>query len=117
MSRIELISLIITLSSIIGAISTAFYSFGARRRNIKNDIINDYETRMKQLELEMELTNKKLGEIKTMLDKREGELKIITDVLQGKNPETIIFMRRTTIMIEALMSNSGLPIPPIQHEN
>jgi len=131
MSSTEIFAVIIASASVISAVASAFFSFNQSRRSMKNDIINDYEKRMQQLEAEMKLANKKLLEIKTMLDKREGELKTVTEVLQGKNPETIIFMdtltrsahsadsfmRRTTIMIEALMSHSSLPIPPIQHDN
>lgn len=127
MTTTEVASVIVAIISVIGAGASAFFAFSQNRRSIKNDIINDYEKRMKQVEKDLETTNTKLTEIKALLDKREGELKTITDVLQGRNPEmtmfmetvthatkqAIPFMNRANIMLEALMHHSDLPIPPI----
>lgn len=126
MTTTELIAVIVAIVSCIGAVSTVLYSFRNNASGIKNDIIKTYETRLTQMEDDMEAMKKKLSEIKTLLDRREGELKTITDVLQGRNPEMTAFMdtmtktahaaspymTRTTTMLEALLHHYSLPIPP-----
>ena len=131
MSTTEIVSIAIAIITSMGAIATAAYAFSDKSRSIKNDVINTYEKRVKQLENDMDVVLKKLDEVKSILEKRETELKTVTEILQGRNPqmdgfinlltqaakENAPFRARTTMMLESLMHHYALPIPPLMPAN
>lgn len=104
MTPAEIISAIVAIASIV-------YAFSKNASGIKNDVINAYEKRVKQLETDVCDLVRQVQEVKEMLNKRESELKIVTELLQGRNPEFTLFLSRTTMMLESLMQNFKLPLP------
>src|SRR5437868_1922307 len=94
-------------TGVIGMVSAAgmgFYTVKSGRSSIQKDVINAYEKRLKQIEGDMmefakqaardktELL-RQIREIQDMLTKREIELKIVTDLLQGRDSQMQEFMK------------------------
>jgi len=95
----EQIAIIVSIISVIGAITTAIYAFSQSSSSVKNDVINTYEKRVKQLEEDMTIQTMKMDDIlrkmkdlQEILTKREAELKVVTDLLQGRDPQMQSFM-------------------------
>lgn len=82
MSGTELVSVCI-------AIASGIYAFSKNASSIKNDVINAYETRVKQLEQGLGDMSKRMKELEMQSHAKDDRIKMMEAVLQGRNPEMI----------------------------
>lgn len=84
---------------LLSAVAMGFYAFRNSASSVKNDVINTYEKRVKQLENSVEELMTKVDEMKTMLEKSEAERMKAQDILNLRNPEFEQYMAVTLKML------------------
>lgn len=108
MSTTEVAAITVAVITSIGGIASAIYAFRNNASGIKNDVINTYEKRVKQLEDAVEELTTKVDEMKTLLEKSENARLSAEQILQGRNPELDKFM---TITLQMLTDIHGAVMP------
>lgn len=99
MSIAEATPWIIASVTTIGAVASAALAFRNNASGVKNDVINTYEKRVKQLEEAVEELSTKIDDLTKKLDKSESERSQYLAILQGQNPEVKGYMERTEKML------------------
>lgn len=98
MSPTELAAVVVATVSVVGAVATVIVSFRNSASSVKNDIIDTYETRLKQVEGEV-------AKLTVELKETNGKLKLATDILQGRNPELEKYMAISLKMLSEIHEN------------
>ena len=108
MSTTEIAAVCVAVVSFLGAACTAFIAFRNNSSGMKNDIIKTYETRMEQLEADVEKLTTKVDELKILLEKSEADRMKAESILQGRNPELDKYM---TLTLQLLTDIHGAVMP------
>lgn len=95
------------------AVAMGVYAFSNSRRDIKNDIIETYETRLVQLDTDVKALRAQLTEISTKFDKSEADRKRAEDTLNLRNPEFERYMAQSLqLLIEIHSAVSPQKVSP-----
>ena len=114
MSPTEIAAIIVAFFSTIGTIASLIYAFRNNASGMKNDIIDTYETRMEQLEGDLEKLAAKVDELKILLEKSEADRVKAESILQGRNPELDKYM---TLTLQLLTDIHGAVMPQTVHKD
>lgn len=80
---------------LLSAIVMGIYSFRNSSIGIKNDIIKTYETRLEQVDKDIQELKVQLTEMSTKFDKSEADRKKAEDILNLRNPEFERYMAQS----------------------
>lgn len=88
------------LFSIAVAVASAIYAFSKNASNIKNDVINAYEKRVKQLEEVTVVMQDRMKELESQAHSKDERIKMMEAVLQGRNPEMVQAIQLMTVHMQ-----------------
>lgn len=113
MSPTEIVALVIAVILGICNVMQFIYGFRNNATSVKNDIIETYEKRLKQVDDSIEELTKKLDDMSAKFDKSEADRKRAEDTLNLRNPEFERYMAQSLqLLIEIHSSVSPQKVSP-----